>query len=49
MSIDANLELKEEEEAFDIFGYLKMLRQSRKGMVETLVSKQMDCTMTCIY
>ncbi|XP_054279293.1 receptor-type tyrosine-protein phosphatase kappa-like [Macrosteles quadrilineatus] len=36
LSIDANLELKEEEDAFDIFGYLKMLRQSRKGMVETL-------------
>lgn len=39
LSIDANLELAEEEDTFDVFGYLKMLRQSRKGMIETLVSK----------
>ncbi|XP_046662944.1 receptor-type tyrosine-protein phosphatase kappa-like [Homalodisca vitripennis] len=36
LAIDANLELSEEEDAFDVFGYLKMLRQSRKGMIETL-------------
>lgn len=37
LSIDANLELAEEEDCYDVFGYLKTLRQSRKGMVETLV------------
>lgn len=37
LAIDANLELSEEEDSFDVFGYLKMLRQSRKGMIETLV------------
>lgn len=39
LSIDANLELAEEEDCYDVFGYLKTLRQSRKGMVETLVSR----------
>lgn len=38
LAIDANLELAEEEDCFEVFGYLKMLRQSRKGMIETLVS-----------
>lgn len=38
LSIDANLELAEEEDCYDVFGYLKTLRQSRKGMVETLVT-----------
>lgn len=36
LCIDANLELMEEEDCFNVFGYLKMLRRSRKGMVETL-------------
>ncbi|XP_072156410.1 receptor-type tyrosine-protein phosphatase kappa isoform X2 [Bemisia tabaci] len=36
LSIDANIELMEEEDSFNIYGYLKMLRQSRKGMIETL-------------
>ncbi|XP_062132139.1 receptor-type tyrosine-protein phosphatase kappa isoform X1 [Drosophila sulfurigaster albostrigata] len=36
MSIDANLELAEEEESFNVFGYLKKLRQSRKGLVENV-------------
>ncbi|EDW55613.1 GM17096 [Drosophila sechellia] len=36
MSIDANLELAEEEECFNVFGYLKKLRQSRKGLVENV-------------
>lgn len=40
LSIDANLELAEEEDCYDVFGYLKTLRQSRKGMVETLVMIQ---------
>ncbi|XP_053959223.1 receptor-type tyrosine-protein phosphatase kappa [Anastrepha ludens] len=36
LSIDANLELAEEEECFNVFGYLKKLRQSRKGLVENV-------------
>jgi hypothetical protein len=32
------MELMEEEDAFDVFGYMKKLRQSRKGLIETLVS-----------
>lgn len=38
LAIDANLELGEEEDAYDVFGYLKKLRQSRKGLVENVVS-----------
>jgi len=37
LAIDANLELAEEEDCFDVFGYFKKLRQSRKGLIETLV------------
>jgi hypothetical protein len=37
LAIDANLELAEEEDCYDVFGYLKKLRQSRKGLIETLV------------
>jgi len=37
LAVDANLELMEEEDGFDVFGYLKKLRQSRKGLVETMV------------
>ena len=37
LAIDANLELAEEDHSFDVFGYLKKLRQSRKGLIETLV------------
>ncbi|KAF4528678.1 hypothetical protein B566_EDAN016571 [Ephemera danica] len=36
LAMDANMELMEEEDAFDVFGYLKKLRQSRKGLIETL-------------
>ncbi|KAL1502113.1 hypothetical protein ABEB36_007306 [Hypothenemus hampei] len=36
LSIDANMELGEEEDKFDVFGYLKKLRQSRMGMVENV-------------
>ncbi|KAI5710062.1 hypothetical protein M8J76_004469 [Diaphorina citri] len=36
LSIDANMELMEEEDSFDVYGYLKMLRQSRKGLIETV-------------
>lgn len=38
LSVDANIELAEEEDKFDVYGYLKKLRQSRKGLVENLVS-----------
>lgn len=34
MAIDANIELAEEEDSFYVFGYLKKLRQSRKGLIE---------------
>lgn len=34
LAIDANIELAEEEDSFYVFGYLKKLRQSRKGLIE---------------
>lgn len=34
LAVDANLELSEEEDTFDVFGYLKKLRQARRGLVE---------------
>lgn len=37
LAIDANLELAEEEDCFDVFGFLKKLRQSRKGLIENEV------------
>ncbi|CAH1965424.1 unnamed protein product [Acanthoscelides obtectus] len=36
LSIDANMELAEEEDKFDVFGYLKKLREARKGLVENV-------------
>lgn len=42
LAIDANMELAEEEDAFDVFGYLKKLRQSRKGLIEDLVQQQFN-------
>lgn len=38
LAIDANMELAEEEDSFHVFGYLKKLRQSRKGLIENVVS-----------
>lgn len=38
MSIDANLEAMEEDGVFDIYGYMKKLRQARRGLVELLVT-----------
>ncbi|XP_037044078.1 receptor-type tyrosine-protein phosphatase kappa isoform X2 [Bradysia coprophila] len=35
-AIDANMELAEEEDCFHVFGYLKKLRQSRKGLIENV-------------
>lgn len=37
LAVDANLELAEEEDCFDVFGFLKKLRQSRKGLIENEV------------
>lgn len=37
-AIDANMELAEEEDCFHVFGFLKKLRQSRKGLIENVVS-----------
>lgn len=34
------MELAEEEDAFDVFGYLKKLRQSRRGLIENLVNSR---------
>jgi len=42
LAIDANMELAEEEDAFDVFGYLKKLRQSRRGLIENLVQQQLN-------
>lgn len=39
MSIDANLESVEEDGVMEVFGYLKKLRQARRGLVETLVRR----------
>ncbi|XP_023215946.1 receptor-type tyrosine-protein phosphatase mu-like isoform X2 [Centruroides sculpturatus] len=36
LCIDANLELAEEDNVYDAFGYTKKLRQSRRGMVENV-------------
>lgn len=36
LAIDTNIELAEEEESFYVFGYLKKLRQSRKGLIESV-------------
>lgn len=36
LAIDANLELAEEEETFHLFGYLKKLKQSRRGLIENV-------------
>lgn len=38
LAIDANMELAEEEHAFNVFGYLKKLRQSRRGLIDDLVN-----------
>ncbi|GJQ76225.1 hypothetical protein Trydic_g1966 [Trypoxylus dichotomus] len=36
LSVDANMELAEEENCFDIYRYLRKLRQSRKGLVDNV-------------
>lgn len=37
LAIDANMELAEEEDCFHVYGYLKKLRLSRKGLIENVV------------
>ncbi|RWS26927.1 receptor-type tyrosine-protein phosphatase kappa-like protein [Leptotrombidium deliense] len=34
--IDANLELGDEDNMYDVFGYTKKMKQARKGMIETV-------------
>lgn len=36
LAIDANLELAEEDNMFDIFGYTKKMRNARKGMIDSV-------------
>ncbi len=38
LCLDANLQLVEEEGMIDIFNYTKLLRESRKGMIENVVN-----------
>ena len=45
LAIDANIELSEEDGVFDIYGYLKKMRQQRRGLVESLVRQSVTaCT-----
>jgi hypothetical protein len=48
LAIDANMELAEEEDTFDVFGYLKRLRQSRRGLIESLVGRQLNRKRECL-
>ena len=41
LAIDANIELSEEDGVFDVYGYLKKMRQQRRGLVESLVSESL--------
>ena len=49
MAIDANMELVEEDGQIDIFGYMKKLRQARRGLVETLVLLKFELTYVMLY
>ena len=42
LAIDANIELSEEDGVFDVYGYLKKMRQQRRGLVESLVSQSVS-------
>ena len=49
LAIDANIELSEEDGVFDVFGYVRKLRQQRRGLVETVVSlkfKSANCFLS---
>lgn len=47
LAIDANMELGEEEDTFDVFGYLKKLRQSRRGLVDNVASINLQFICFC--
>lgn len=49
LAIDANMELAEEEDCFHVFGYLKKLRQSRKGLIENVVSTYILKFKLCMF
>ncbi len=37
LCIDANLELADEDGLYDVFGYAKKLKHSRRGLIENIV------------
>lgn len=43
------MELAEEENCFDIYRYLRKLRQSRKGLVDNVVSKHAEIIIISRY
>ena len=47
LAIDANIELSEEDGVFDVYGYLKKMRQQRRGLVESLVSESLHEQGNC--
>lgn len=49
IAIDANIELSEEDGVFDVFGYLKKIRQQRRGLIETLVRKETEKKKFCFF
>ncbi|KAF0299123.1 Receptor-type tyrosine-protein phosphatase U [Amphibalanus amphitrite] len=54
LAIDANIELAEEDGVFDVYGYLKKMRQSRRGLIETIdqykfVYDTLEEFVTCGY
>lgn len=49
MAIDSNLELHEEDGKFDLYGYLKKMRQARRGLIETVVSHRFQLHNFQVY
>ena len=49
LCIDANLDFSQEDNLFDVFGYTKKMRQARKGMIETVVSKLLSTVAPFIF
>lgn len=39
LCLDSNLELYDEDGVYDIYGYTKRMKQARKGLIESVVSK----------
>ena len=48
LAIDANIELSEEDGVFDVYGYLKKMRQQRRGLVESLVRQSVTACPPCL-